>query len=112
MSAKRLLRDGKPASKVFELSSPAKVRMPSKRVQALMKTVYNRYQRLDDPAVNAQCRQDFVFHMSDWEADLEDLARLFQNPDKFSKDSAGQIVFSFLIHALPHLIAASRLMLG
>ena len=50
--------------------------------------------------------------MTDWLVDLERLATLYSRPDAFSKDEAGDAVFGFLIHALPHLMAAGRLLLG
>ena len=70
------------------------------------------YQRYDDPEKNKPARRDFAFHMSDWERDLEGLAALYRHPDKYDMKSAGQVVFGFVIHAVPHLVEASRLLLG
>jgi hypothetical protein len=56
-------------------------------------------------------RRDFVFHMTDWLNDLEKLNGLFAHPNHFTKKEAAQIVFGFFIHALPHLKAASRILL-
>ena len=78
----------------------------------LLATIYNRFQKLDDPAANAMARRDFVFHMTDWIDDLDELARLYGNPGSFDKKAAGQVVYSFLIHALPHLMAAGVLLDG
>jgi hypothetical protein len=86
--------------------------MPSPEIERLMVAVYNQYQKLDDGSENAAARADFVFHMTDWEEDLERLATLFKNPEKVDKNTAGDIVFGFLTHALPHLMAAGRLLLG
>ena len=49
--------------------------------------------------------------MTDWQDDLEKLASVSRNPDKFNIKFAGSIIFRFIVHAVPHLIAASRLML-
>ena len=75
----------------------------------MLAKVYDRYQHLDDPVANENARLDFVFHMTDWLMDLEDIAKIYKNPENCSPKEAGRIVYGFLIHAVPHLIAAARL---
>jgi hypothetical protein len=57
-------------------------------------------------------RHDFVFHMTDWNGDLEGLAELFKNPDDLDEEAASSFLIGFLYHVLPHLNAAGRLLLG
>jgi len=77
----------------------------------LLASIYNHYQKMDDPAVNKDCRRDFVFHMSDWEEDVRALAKLYERPEEFSKSEAEQIVAGFLYHATAHVMEAARLLL-
>jgi hypothetical protein len=78
----------------------------------LLAAVYNRYQKLPDRAANAQARRDFVFHMTDWLEDVERLTEVFRHPTQVERESAGNAVYGFLIHALPHLMEAGRLLEG
>jgi hypothetical protein len=94
------------------LPSKAKHKSPSPELQRLLRAAYDYYQKLDDRAANAEARLDFVFHMTDWIADLERLAALYARPEEFDKHTASGVVFDFLIHALGHLLAASRLLLN
>jgi hypothetical protein len=55
-------------------------------------------------------REEFVFHMTDWRDDLERLLLLFQDPNRDPGDAARDVA-RFLYHALPHINAASRLLL-
>lgn len=57
-------------------------------------------------------KRDFVFHMTDWMDDLERLRSLLKNPQAFGTDSASLLIFSCLIHIIPHLNAAGRLLMG
>lgn len=85
---------------------------PTADLQKILGKVYDSYRRLDDPAVNAACRQDFIFHMTDWLADLRRLSELYNHPNRIKRAEADAAVFGFLIHAVPHLMAAGRLFLG
>ncbi len=49
--------------------------------------------------------------MTDWESDLRKLAKLYEHPERFDAENAGDIVAGFLLHALAHVQAASELML-
>ena len=84
---------------------------PSKELKKLLGSIYHQFQKLDDPAANRQSREEFVFHMTDWLNDLDSLYEAYKNPETISKEAAGDAVFGFLIHALPHLMAAGRLLL-
>ncbi len=77
----------------------------------LLAAIYNNFQKLDDPAANKICRRDFVFHMTDWDNNLRELAELYERPERFSKAHAKQIVAAFLFHATAHVMEAARLML-
>lgn len=57
-------------------------------------------------------KHEFVFHMTDWIGDLEQLAGLFGDPDHEDDDAASDVVVGFLYHVIPHLNAAGRLLLG
>ena len=64
-----------------------------------------------DPDAYEKRRHDFVFHMTDWHSDLEQLVELYKNPDKYDEDSASTFLIGFLYHVIPHLNAAGRLLL-
>ena len=112
MSARKRLRNGKPGSTPTGLVSKEESRFPGPELQRLLRTVYDRYQRIDNPEANAAARRDFIFHMTDWIRDLERLAALYACPAEFDKAEAGDAVYGFLIHALPHLMEAGRLLEG
>lgn len=57
-------------------------------------------------------KRDFLFHMTDWQEDLEKLAELFRNPTSWEADSACDFVVGFLYHVVPHVNAAARLLVG
>ena|SRR5438105_6415294 len=56
-------------------------------------------------------KRDFVFHVTDWMADSERLRALFASPRDFDVEAASNLIVSFLIHVVPHLNAAGRLLL-
>ncbi len=111
MSARKPRRNGKAALPVIGQHSKIDIKWPSPELKRLLATVYNRYQKLDDPTANRQGREEFVFHMTDWLDDLDSLFETYKNPEKISNEAAGNAVCGFLIHALPHLMAAGRLLL-
>lgn len=63
------------------------------------------------PEDYARRRHDFVFHMLDWQDDLEKLAGLFRRPNSIEEDGASTLLVGFLSHVVPHLNAAGRLLL-
>jgi hypothetical protein len=60
----------------------------------------------------ARDRADFVFHMTDWKSDLEQLHRIYEDPRTLNRQQAHDAVFGFLAHATWHLNAAYRLLMG
>lgn len=56
-------------------------------------------------------KRDFVFHMTDWMADIERLRALFTAPRGSDVEASSNLIVSFLIHVIPHLNAAGRLLL-
>lgn len=108
MSDERQPRNGKSVSKrTGRRSAPNRHRV-SPELTTLLKAVYNAYQKLDDRDDNARCRWNFTFHMTDWVKDLRKLAALYEHPERYDKETAEDIVFGFLVHAVPHLQAAAR----
>src|SRR5262249_35846894 len=101
----------KAALPVIGQHSKIQIKWPSPELKRLLAKVYNQYQKLEDPAANRRSREDFVFHMTDWLNDLDAIWQAYKNPEKTSKEAAGDAVFGFLVHALPHLMAAGRLLL-
>jgi hypothetical protein len=77
----------------------------------LLASIYNSFQKLDDPDANKASRRDFVFHMTDWEDNLRALAELYERPERFSGAEAKRIVAGFLYHATAHVTEAARLLL-
>lgn len=57
-------------------------------------------------------RSDFVFHMTDWQGDLEKLYQMYINPEAWEPDSACDFVVGFLYHVVPHVRAAAKLLVG
>jgi hypothetical protein len=81
-------------------------------LEKLLSDTFENYRDVENPEVFAQDKAEFVFHMTDWIEDLEKLAALYKNPKLLSSESAHDAIFGFLVHAVPHLNAAGRLMLG
>jgi hypothetical protein len=106
MSARKPLRNGKLASGRGAPISPV-----NPKLRKLLNAVYPEYQKLDDPAADTKCQWDFVFHMTDWAAELRQLAKLYAHPDQFSPEEAEQAVSGFLYHATAHVMEAARLLL-
>src|SRR5260370_896669 len=44
-------------------------------------------------------RRDFVFHMTDWQEDLEKLTQLFANPDHYDQDAACTFITGTIINS-------------
>ena len=56
-------------------------------------------------------RFDFVFHMTDWLRDLEGLKELYDHPEKADIKEARTFIIGFLIHVVPHVSTAGRILL-
>jgi hypothetical protein len=59
----------------------------------------------------AQRRRDFIFHMTDWKEEIQQLANLFNTPGEKDQNGASDFLIGFLYHVIPHLNAAGRLLL-
>ena len=112
MSARKRPQNGKPSSTPAVPRSASEIIWPTPELQKVLGKVYDAYQKLDDPVVNAACRQDFIFHMTDWLSDLRRLASLYDHPKDTAREDAEDTVFGFIIHAVPHLLAAGHLLTG
>ena len=112
MSGRKQPRNGKLASTPVAPPLAGDNGQATAELKRILAKVYDAYQKLQDPVLNRECRRDFVFHMTDWLADLRRLSELYDHPQAVKKQEADQIVFEFLIHAVPHLMAAGRLLLG
>jgi hypothetical protein len=60
----------------------------------------------------AELKHDFVFHMRDIKEDVEKIARLYHHPERRSPEAESVFIIGFLYHVIPHLRAASRILLG
>lgn len=49
--------------------------------------------------------------MTDWLYNLRSLSDIYEHPDRFDPKTAGREIAGFLIHVIPHLKAAGRLLL-
>ena len=63
------------------------------------------------PAEYQRRKHDFIFHMLDWKDDIDRFSRWLDNPDVTDAEEASTFVAAFLIHVVPHLNAAGRLLL-
>lgn len=59
----------------------------------------------------AQC-EEAAFHLTDWRDDLEALHALYNQPGEYDPGALYEIVQAFLIHAPPHTMRASEILLG
>jgi hypothetical protein len=62
------------------------------------------------PEEYAQRQRDFVFHMTDWLGDLQELTNLYKHAEDVEIDKASTKLLSILYHMIPHLKAAGRLL--
>jgi hypothetical protein len=53
--------------------------------------------------------KDFVFQMTDWDGDVDELIKLYENPDLFTNDQIVDIILRFLAHVPNHVAAAKKL---
>ena len=54
--------------------------------------------------------RDAAFHMSDWKADLDEWAAVWEDPEAFDDEKLTEIVYGFLIHVPNHVNAAKKLL--
>ena len=60
---------------------------------------------MDQPEVS----DEIAFHITDWDSDVDDLVRLYENPDAFADDEILSLVIKFLAHVPNHVAAAKKL---
>jgi hypothetical protein len=53
--------------------------------------------------------EDIAFHMTDWDHNVDDLIRLYEQPETFSNDEIVDILIRFLAHVPNHVAAAKKL---
>jgi hypothetical protein len=53
--------------------------------------------------------RDVAFHMTDWDYNVDDLIKLYEQPEAFSDDEILNIVIQFLVHVPNHVAAAKKL---
>ena len=80
-------------------------------LERLLRTIFGRCEKGEDPTLHAMRRRDFVFHLTDWCENLDELFDLYHHPEKYKPAEASKIVMGFLYHAIPHLKTAGRLLL-
>jgi hypothetical protein len=53
--------------------------------------------------------REIAFHMTDWDSDLEDLNRFYEQPELLSDDEVTSLVIGLLAHVPNHVAAAKKL---
>lgn len=53
--------------------------------------------------------RDIAFHMTDWDNDLDDLVKLYEQHETLSDDQITTIIIEFLAHVPEHVAAAMKL---
>jgi hypothetical protein len=79
------------------------------KIEELLRGVFSELHEHNEPEY-AKKRDDFVFHMTDWLDDLDDLRAIY-NAEETTKEVAARFIVSFIYHVAPHLNAAGRLLL-
>ena len=110
MSGKEPRRPGHAGSRNTAQPSKHDILFPPPELQQALGAVYDDWRAGEGGP--PQAREDFIFHMADWFTDLAKLAAFYQHPEQFPPATASKLIFGFLVHALPHLNAAGRLLLN
>ncbi len=107
MSVKKPPLNGARSLRSAKQHSNSKPSSSRRKLETLLGAAYDAF----NSNGRAVCRRNFIFHMTDWLNDLEQLTALYKHPEKFDKKAANQILASFLYHVPWHVRAAARLML-
>lgn len=107
MSVKRPPLNGARSLRSAKQNLNSKLSSSRRKLEKLLGAAYDAF----NSNGKAVCRRNFIFHMTDWLNDLEQLTTLYKHPEKFDKKSAQRIVAGFLYHVPWHVRAAARLML-
>jgi hypothetical protein len=54
--------------------------------------------------------EDIAFHMTDWKENLEEMVRLYEQPERLSDEQIQHIIIVFLAHVPNHVAAAKKLL--
>lgn len=57
-----------------------------------------------------QVVEDIAFHMTDWKENLEEIVRLYEQPERLSDEQVQHIILVFLAHVPNHVAAAKKLL--
>jgi hypothetical protein len=57
----------------------------------------------------SEVAEDIAFHMTDWDHNVDDLIRLYEQPESFSNDEIVHLLMKFLAHVPNHVAAAKKL---
>jgi hypothetical protein len=93
-------------------SAPTGAMKKPTTLDRLLADSFDTYGDVENAATDACKKADFIFHMTDWSSDLEKLAALYKDPNLLSQKEAQDVIFGFIVHAVPHLNAAHRLLVG
>ena len=86
---------------------------PNPELIAALEAAFDQYNDAGNaPAEHARLKREFIFHMTDWLSDLNALHQLYHSPETVKRAVAAETIFAFLVHALPHLSEAGRILLG
>ncbi len=107
MSVKKPPLNGARSLRSAKHNSNSKPSSSRRKLEKLLGAAYDAF----NSNGRAVCRRNFIFHMTDWLNNLEQLTALYKHPERFDKKSAQEIVAGFLYHATWHVRAAARLML-
>jgi hypothetical protein len=80
------------------------------KIEELLDRVFDELQTVEDGEKYEEEKRQFIFHMTDWIDDLQDLIELYEQ-ERY-EGNAAQTIAGFLYHAVPHLNAAGRLLLN
>ena len=80
------------------------------KIRELLGQIFDELQTVEDGEKYAETKQQFIFHMTDWIDDLQNLIELYGQPEQ-PQGNAAQTIAGFLYHVIPHLNAAGRLLL-
>jgi CBS domain containing-hemolysin-like protein len=80
------------------------------KIEDLLGKVFDELQTIEDKQEYVKRKQKFIFHMTDWLDDLQDLIEMYQQIEQYKGNSV-QTIAGFLYHVIPHLNASGRLLL-
>lgn len=112
MSVRKPLKTGNSALKHSTSASTRKILWPSPELTELLSAIFDQCHEPEDSEAYLTRRRDFVFHMTDWLNDLQDLHSLQFSPEGRDPAQASTELMAMLVHVIPHLNAAGRLLLG